>query len=84
MNSEEVHIGATVRVSKLHRIAERRGKVGRIVERYGGRDTWPWTYVSRAESVGCSGPRISRKSLLPDRGGVLYSLEVISQDGRHS
>jgi hypothetical protein len=33
---EEVNIGATVRVREHHRIAERRGMVGRIADRYGG------------------------------------------------
>ncbi len=36
MKSEEVRIGAMVRVREHYRIAERRGMVGRIVERYGG------------------------------------------------
>jgi hypothetical protein len=31
-----VHIGATVRVRERHRIAERRGMVGRVADRYGG------------------------------------------------
>jgi hypothetical protein len=31
-----VHIGAMVRVRERHRIAERRGLVGRITDRYGG------------------------------------------------
>jgi hypothetical protein len=38
MKSEEVHLGVTVRVRVCHRIAERRGMVGRIVERYGGEE----------------------------------------------
>jgi hypothetical protein len=38
MKSEEVRIGVTVRVCEHHRIAERRGMVGRIVERYGGEE----------------------------------------------
>jgi hypothetical protein len=33
---ENVHIGATVRVRERHRIAERRGMVGRITDCYGG------------------------------------------------
>ena len=36
MEPENVHIGATVRVRSRHRIAERRGMVGRIADRYGG------------------------------------------------
>ena len=36
MKPENVHIGATVRVRERHRIAERRGMVGRIADRYGG------------------------------------------------
>jgi hypothetical protein len=36
MEPENVHIGATVRVRERHRIAERRGMVGRIAGRYGG------------------------------------------------
>jgi hypothetical protein len=33
---ENVHIEATVRVRERHRIAERRGMVGRITDCYGG------------------------------------------------
>jgi len=36
MMPEEVNIGATVRVRERHRIAERRGMVGRITDHYGG------------------------------------------------
>ena len=36
MEPENVHIGATVRVRERHRIAERRGMVGRVADRYGG------------------------------------------------
>ena len=36
MEPENVHVGATVRVRERHRIAERRGLVGRITDRYGG------------------------------------------------
>jgi hypothetical protein len=36
MKPEEVRMGAQVRVSERHRIEERRGKVGRVVGRYGG------------------------------------------------
>jgi hypothetical protein len=36
MKQERVSIGTTVRVSGRHRIAERRGAVGRIVDHYGG------------------------------------------------
>jgi hypothetical protein len=36
MEPENVHIGATVRVRERHRIAERRGILGRIIDRYGG------------------------------------------------
>ena len=35
---EEARVGMKVRVGKLHRIAERRGMVGRIVGRYGGEE----------------------------------------------
>jgi hypothetical protein len=38
MKSEEVRIGVTVRVCECHMIAERRGMVGRIVDRYGGEE----------------------------------------------
>ncbi len=38
MKPEEVRIGVTVRVRECHRIAGRRGMVGRIVERYGGEE----------------------------------------------
>jgi len=36
MKQERVSIGTTVKVSERHRIAERRGAVGRIVDHYGG------------------------------------------------
>jgi len=36
MKPESVFIGTTVMVRERHRIAERRGKVGRIVHHYGG------------------------------------------------
>ena len=36
MEPEQVHIGTTVRVRERHRIAERRGMVGRIANHYGG------------------------------------------------
>ena len=35
MKPDEAHIGALVRVREHHRIAERRGMVGRVVDRYG-------------------------------------------------
>ena len=38
MKSEEVRIGAMVKVIEHHRIAQRRGMVGRIVDRYGGEE----------------------------------------------
>ncbi len=38
MKSEEVRVGAMVRVREHYRIAERRGLVGRIVDRYGGEE----------------------------------------------
>jgi hypothetical protein len=41
MKSEKVHIGTTVRVRDRHRIAERRGMVGRIAAHYGEMGTWP-------------------------------------------
>ncbi len=36
MRPEEASIGTAVRVSDHHKIVERRGMVGRIVDRYGG------------------------------------------------
>ncbi len=36
MDSREALVGARVRVLDSHRIAERRGKVGTVVGRYGG------------------------------------------------
>ena len=36
MKPDRIHVGTTVRVHEHHRIAERRGMVGRIVDRYGG------------------------------------------------
>jgi hypothetical protein len=38
MEPEQVHIGTTVRVREHYRIAERRGMVGKIVSRYGGKE----------------------------------------------
>jgi hypothetical protein len=38
MKSDDVRIGVRVRVRECHRIAERRGMVGRIVNRYGGEE----------------------------------------------
>lgn len=38
MGSEEVRVGTRVRVRREHRIESRRGAVGRIVGRYGGRE----------------------------------------------
>lgn len=38
VRSEEVCIGKSVRVRDHHRIAERRGMVGRVVDRYGGEE----------------------------------------------
>ena len=35
---EEARIGMKVRVGESHRIAERRGMVGRVVGRYGGEE----------------------------------------------
>jgi hypothetical protein len=35
---EEARVGMKVRVGQFHRIAERRGMVGRIVGRYGGEE----------------------------------------------
>jgi hypothetical protein len=35
MKPEQVHTGTTVRVHERHRIAERRGMVGRIADPYG-------------------------------------------------
>jgi hypothetical protein len=36
LRPEEARVGAKVRVSDRHRIAERRGMLGRVVARYGG------------------------------------------------
>jgi len=36
MKPERVFIGTTVRVREHHRVAERRGMVGRITDHYGG------------------------------------------------
>jgi hypothetical protein len=36
MKPERISIGATVRVRDHHRIAERRGMVGRVADHYGG------------------------------------------------
>ena len=36
MKPENMRVGTTVRVRERHRIAERRGLVGRIADRYGG------------------------------------------------
>ena len=36
MKPERVSIGTTVRVRERHRVAERRGMVGRITDHYGG------------------------------------------------
>ena len=36
MEPDNVHIGARVRVRSRHRLAERRGMVGRVAGRYGG------------------------------------------------
>jgi hypothetical protein len=38
MKPESISIGTTVRVCEHHRIAERRGMVGTIVEHYGGEE----------------------------------------------
>ena len=38
MGSEEVRVGTRVRVRGDHRLESRRGAVGRIVGRYGGRE----------------------------------------------
>ena len=38
MKSEEVRIGAMVKVIEHHRIAQRRGMVGSIVDRYGSEE----------------------------------------------
>jgi hypothetical protein len=38
MKSEDVRIGEMVKVRKHYRIAERRGLVGKIVDRYGGEE----------------------------------------------
>ena len=38
MRPEEARVGTKVRVCERHRIPERRGMVGRIVDRYGGEE----------------------------------------------
>ena len=38
MRPEEARVGMKVRVCKHHRISERRGMVGRIMGRYGGKE----------------------------------------------
>jgi hypothetical protein len=38
VGSEEVRIGTRVRVRRDHRVESRRGAMGRIVGRYGGRE----------------------------------------------
>ena len=38
MKPEKVRVGATVRVRERHRLAARRGMVGRIADRYGGEE----------------------------------------------
>jgi hypothetical protein len=42
-------------VRQEHRIVERRGMVGKVVGRYGGKSTWPSTCAFRMDSVGFSG-----------------------------
>ena len=36
MKQERISIGTTVKVSERHRIAERRGMVGKVTDHYGG------------------------------------------------
>ena len=36
MKPEEAHIGSTVRLRERHRIAERRGMMGKVTDHYGG------------------------------------------------
>ena len=38
MRSEEAHVGTRVRVRGDHRVESRRGAVGQIIGRYGGRE----------------------------------------------
>jgi hypothetical protein len=38
VRAEEAYVGMKVRVREAHRIAERRGMVGRVVGRFGGRE----------------------------------------------
>jgi hypothetical protein len=38
MKQQDVRVGMRVRVTDHHRIAERRGLVGKVVDRYGGEE----------------------------------------------
>jgi hypothetical protein len=74
----KVHIGTTVRVREHHRIAERRGMVGRIADHYGGDG-----YM--AVDVRFSGghrrlfwPEDLEE--IPDRGGVRCSVGLTRSD----
>ena len=74
MKPERVQVGATVRVRERHRIAERRGMVGRIANQY-GQDGY------MAVDVRFSGghrrlfwPEDLEETPHPDRGGVRCSL----------
>jgi hypothetical protein len=64
MRTEVAYVGKKVRVRQEHRILERRGMVGEVVGRYGGKSTWSWMCASRIDCVGCFGPRTLRRSLL--------------------
>jgi hypothetical protein len=67
MKPEEVHIGATVRVRERHRIAERRGMVGKVTDHYGGDGYMAVDVRFSGDTGGCSGLRTWRRSHLPDR-----------------
>jgi hypothetical protein len=58
---EASFVGTKVRVRQEHRILERRGMIGKVVGRYGGKSTWPSTCAFRMDSVGCSGLAIWRR-----------------------
>src|ERR671911_3138484 len=80
MKPEKVHVGATGTVREHHRIAERRGTVGRIADHYGGDG-----YM--AVDVRFSGghrrlfwPEDLEESPHPDRGGVRCSVGLARSD----
>jgi hypothetical protein len=80
MKPETIHVGTTVRVRQHHRIAERRGMVGTIVDHYEGdgymvvevrfSDRLRWLlWPEDLEEI--SSPRLWWHSLMqPTRGGI--------------